>query len=100
MHWNRYVLNFQLAMLFCVVICYMVVFQVSQLKHEINLKEDLLHTYANDETDSSGAPSPIKGVLVFLKIFVLNVRPIKCLQIHVLNYWYCDLICVEYGNLI
>lgn len=34
--------------------------QVSQLKHEISLKEDLLHTYANDESDSSGAPSPIK----------------------------------------
>ncbi|XP_039253176.2 uncharacterized protein LOC120330337 isoform X4 [Styela clava] len=46
--------------------------EVSQLRHEISLKEDLLHTYADDETDSSGAPSPVKELKNFGRTGMYN----------------------------
>ncbi|XP_076822609.1 uncharacterized protein LOC143468988 isoform X3 [Clavelina lepadiformis] len=39
--------------------------EASQLRHEVSRKEDLLHIYADDETDSSGATSPSKDLKVY-----------------------------------
>nr|XP_009860655.1 trafficking kinesin-binding protein 1-like isoform X2 [Ciona intestinalis] len=39
--------------------------EASQLKHEISMKQDLLHAYADNESDTSSTASPIKEYKLF-----------------------------------